>query len=87
MKSIFDSPAFREFLQKRTEEILLNDDVYKASNDKIVLLEGTLKKSFTPQQLKEYNEIEQEIMDSSEKRETLLYKRGLIDGITILNIK
>ena len=87
MNDITKSAAFQEFLQKRCDEILLNDDMYKMSNDKIVTLEGMLKKSFTPKQLKEYNEIEQEIMDSSEKREILLYKRGFIDGIAVLRVK
>jgi hypothetical protein len=87
MNDIMSSAAFQEFLQKRCEEITEKDERYKMSNDKIISLEGMLKKSLTPQQLKEYNEIEQEIMDSSEKHETLLYKRGFIDGIAILSIK
>ena len=81
------SNLINEAIYKRCDEILLNDEMYRRSNDKIVALEGILKKSFTPQQLKEYNEIEQEVMKASANREVILYRQGFIDGIGILNVK
>jgi len=76
-----------EAICKRCDEILLNNEMYRIANDKIIRLEKKLKESFTPQQLKEYNEIEQEIIKASANREVLLYKQGFIDGIGILNVK
>jgi hypothetical protein len=81
------SDLLNETIYKRCDEILLNDELYRRSNEKIVLLESRLKESFSPQQLKSYREIEQAIMEASAHREALLYRQGFIDGKSILEAK
>jgi hypothetical protein len=81
------SDLLNEIIYKRCDEILLNDELYRRSNEKIVSLECSMKKSFSPQQLEDYKEIEQAIMEASAHRETILYRQGFIDGKSILEAK
>jgi hypothetical protein len=81
------SNLINEAICKRCDEILLNDEAYRRSNDKIVSMESMFKSTLSPEQLAQYNEIEQEIMKASASREVLLYKKGFIDGISVANLK
>jgi len=81
------SNLINETIYKRCDEILLNDEMYRRSNDKIVSLEKKIKESFTPEQLNIYNQIEYETMEASANREALLYRQGFNDGVSVLNAK
>ena len=81
------SNLINETIYKRCDEILLNDEMYRRSNDKIVSLEKKIKESFTPEQLNIYNQIEYETMEASANREALLYRQGFNDGLSVLNAK
>jgi hypothetical protein len=58
MSDIFESPAFQEFLQKRGEEIMANDDEYQFINKKILSIEKGFFPLLSPDLMKKYLEID-----------------------------
>jgi hypothetical protein len=77
------SDILTETIYKRCEEVLLNDEMCRRSNERIVQLENRLKKTLTSDQLAQYNQIEGEISQATSRNEFLLYKQGFIDGNNI----
>jgi hypothetical protein len=79
MNDIFESQAFQEFLQKRCEEILLNDEIYCKLNNSVIDQERDFKKTLSPEQIHMYNCIEKTSLECSKRRDEILYRRGLTD--------
>jgi hypothetical protein len=58
------SNVFSEFISERCEEIILQDEPYKKFNNEILILETEFKKTLSPEQIKEYNKMEEISMQS-----------------------
>ena len=81
MNGIFESPAFQEFLQKRCEEILLNDEVYCKLDSSVIDHERNFKKTLSPEQIRMYDSIEKTSLECSTRGNEILYKQGLSDKV------
>jgi len=56
MSDIFESPAFQEFLQKRCEEITLEDEEYQKISEQILQAESEIKSLISGELLKIFDE-------------------------------
>lgn len=79
MNDIFESPAFQEFLQKRVEEIIENDEEYQKINDLILQAETEIKPLVSGNILKKINEYEKLNLYLVAHAMTLVYVQGLKD--------
>ena len=73
------SKAFDEFVFKRCEEILKNDEFTQRTNCEIIAAEEKFKRSLTHQQFEEYLALESMVIGQKEHDGTLLYISGLHD--------
>jgi hypothetical protein len=74
------SEAFREFIQKRCEEIKSADEKCKEANQKILFLEDKIRSQLSGSALQTFIEYENLIMDLCDHTETLLYRKGWSDS-------
>jgi len=78
------SKVFGEFVSKRCEEILSQDEEYQKFNDAIFNTENEFKKSLSPDQIKDYNRMEELNMESIIYAAVCIYNTCLVD---IENVK
>jgi len=70
---MINSKAFKEFVTKRCEEILFKDETYQNLSNAILAMEDAFKKTLTPEQIEEYNKIEEEFINSFTYATKLIY--------------
>jgi hypothetical protein len=58
MSKLFESPAFKEFLQKRCEEITASNGIHKELNEKLIELDKSLRNIVSPEAYKIFLEYE-----------------------------
>jgi hypothetical protein len=73
------SKAYDEFVSKRCEEIMLDDEKYNGINSCILNLESELKKTLSPEQIKKYNLIEEMNIKSICDLAICIYKTSISD--------
>ena len=69
--------AIDEYVLAKCEEILLSDPAIKRMNLSIIEAEVSFKKTLSPQQIKDYNKLEEMVAEVNAYSETLLYKHVL----------
>lgn len=67
--------ALEDFIIKRCEEILQNDEKSQKYNQKISELENQFKAKLTPELRKEYNKLEELTVEANTYNETLIYSK------------
>lgn len=65
--------ALQQYIYKRCEEILQNDEISQEYNKRISELEKQFKSKLTPELIKEYNKLEELIIEASTYNEFLIY--------------
>jgi 16S rRNA U516 pseudouridylate synthase RsuA-like enzyme len=78
------SKAFGEYVARRCEEILQDDEKNKKLSNKIIVMEEELKKTLNCEQIIMYNKIEGMACDLKSNNENLLYLNGFNDRVSIL---
>lgn len=73
--------AFEEFVMKRCEEILTNDETYQKFNHTILDMESKFKKTLSQEQIKDYNKLEETVMASITYATAYIYNKCLEDII------
>ena len=79
MNDIMNSAAFREFLQKRCEEILLNDERYAKINQAILNLEDEICAMLSTEAINKFVCLESLVAELFSHIEPLLYLKGITD--------
>jgi hypothetical protein len=85
MSNIFKSLAFQDFIQKRCEEILMNDKEYLKINNRITELESEINNLASGNLLKKIREYEKLNSDSIACCAPLLYIHATKDFKGIYN--
>ena len=77
------SKAFEEFIYKRCEEILSEDEDANNANNRVYALGQKLKGNLNPELYQTFLEYEKEITESAARNEFKIYKQAIRDHISL----
>lgn len=72
--------SFQEYVSRRCEEILQEDEAYQKLNEAILNMESEFKKTLTMDQRRNYNKIEEAVISSITHAAISIYNNCLLDN-------